>query len=68
MRAAVHVGPLSLPNDHRGETIHEVWRLLDSQFVRLTVARSSSRTDLATFVYGSLTSDEVICLRPVIID
>ncbi|QDI72663.1 hypothetical protein CD934_31200 [Streptomyces calvus] len=63
----MHVGPLSLP-DHRGDAINEVWRLLDSQFVRLTVARASSRTDLVTFMYGSLTSDGVICLRLVIID
>ncbi|MFE9903581.1 hypothetical protein [Streptomyces achromogenes] len=40
LRAAVHVGPLSLP-DHRGDAINEVCRLLDSQVVRagLTAAR-----------------------------
>ena len=51
LRAAVHVGPLSLP-DHRGDAINEVCRLLDSQVARasLTVARDYQGGFLATVV------------------
>ncbi|MFF4077860.1 hypothetical protein ACFYZN_00460 [Streptomyces sp. NPDC001777] len=51
LRAAVHVGPLSLP-DHRGDAINEVCRLLDSQVVRagLTVAREHRGGFLAAVV------------------
>ncbi|MFD7080457.1 hypothetical protein [Streptomyces sp. NPDC059918] len=51
LRAAVHVGPLSLP-DHRGDAINEVCRLLDSQVVRtgLTVAREHRSGFLAAVV------------------
>ncbi|MFF5808914.1 hypothetical protein [Streptomyces sp. NPDC012746] len=51
LRAAVHVGPLSLPN-HRGDAINEVCRLLDSQVVRtaLTAAREHRRGLLAAVV------------------
>ncbi|ADI11629.1 hypothetical protein SBI_08511 [Streptomyces bingchenggensis BCW-1] len=48
LRAALHVGPLSLP-DHRGDAINEVCRLLDSKVVRtgLTVAREHRNGFLA---------------------
>lgn len=51
LRAAVHVGPLSLP-DHRGDAINEVCRLLDSQVVRtgLTAAREHQGGFLAAVV------------------
>ncbi|MFE7986892.1 hypothetical protein ACFYZ3_09345 [Streptomyces sp. NPDC001599] len=51
LRAAVHVGPLSLL-DHRGDAINEVCRLLDSQVVRagLTVAREHRGGFLAAVV------------------
>ncbi|MDX6758411.1 MULTISPECIES: hypothetical protein [Streptomyces] len=51
LRAAVHVGPLSMP-DHRGDAINEVCRLLDSQVVRagLTVAREHRSGFLAAVV------------------
>ncbi|WP_455353375.1 hypothetical protein [Streptomyces sp. SYSU K217416] len=51
LRAAVHVGPLSLP-DHRGDAINEVCRLLDSQVVRtgLTLAREHRSGFLAAVV------------------
>ncbi|WP_256077070.1 hypothetical protein [Streptomyces sp. BpilaLS-43] len=51
LRAAVHVGPLSLP-DHRGNAINEVCRLLDSQVVRagLTVAQEYRGGFLAAVV------------------
>ncbi|MFI6348469.1 hypothetical protein [Streptomyces sp. NPDC050560] len=51
LRAAVHVGPLSLP-DHRGDAINEVCRLLDSQVVRagLTAARKNRSGFLAAVV------------------
>ncbi|MFJ3106525.1 hypothetical protein [Streptomyces sp. NPDC086835] len=51
LRAAVHVGPLSLP-DHRGDAINEVCRLLDSQVVRtaLTAAREHRGGLLAAVV------------------
>ncbi|MFK4107744.1 hypothetical protein [Streptomyces sp. NPDC002176] len=51
LRAAVHVGPLSLPA-HRGDAINEVCRLLDSQIVRagLTVAREHRGGYLAAVI------------------
>lgn len=51
LRAAVHVGPLSLP-DHRGDAINDVCRLLDSQVARtgLTVAREQRGGFLAAVV------------------
>ncbi|MFE2849798.1 hypothetical protein ACFXJO_01515 [Streptomyces lavendulae] len=51
LRAAVHIGPLSLP-DHRGDAINDVCRLLDSQVVRtgLTVAREHRGGFLAAVV------------------
>ncbi|MFD8978459.1 hypothetical protein [Streptomyces sp. NPDC059564] len=51
LRAAVHVGPLSLP-DHRGDAINEVCRLLDSQVVRqaLTAAQEHRGGLLAAVV------------------
>ncbi|MGW7308765.1 hypothetical protein ACWGI1_24720 [Streptomyces sp. NPDC054835] len=44
LRAAVHIGPLSLP-DHRGDAINEVCRLLDSDAVRQALAAAGEHQD-----------------------
>ncbi|MFF3606742.1 hypothetical protein [Streptomyces sp. NPDC002463] len=42
LRAAVHIGPLTLP-DHRGDSINEVCRLLDSDAVRQALAAAGEQ-------------------------
>ncbi|MFI8372011.1 hypothetical protein [Streptomyces sp. NPDC085466] len=44
LRAAVHIGPLSLP-DHRGDAINEVCRLLDSDVVRQALTAAGEHQD-----------------------